>query len=203
VLRLLINDQNPQGRYINQAAELLRDGGLICYPTDTVYGIGCDIFNKSSIEAIHRIKGKSYASPLSFICPHLRGIAEYAYISNQAYKVMRRLLPGPYTFILPATRIVPKIMMRKRKTVGIRVPDNRICQMLLTAFGKPIVSTSTSTADGEIVHQPDEIFSFFNSQLDLFLDSGPLGFQTSTVIDFTGESPIIVREGKGIEELLL
>jgi tRNA threonylcarbamoyl adenosine modification protein (Sua5/YciO/YrdC/YwlC family) len=204
VERVPINRQDPQGRLINQAVTILQNGGLICYPTDTIYGIGCDIFNKKAIESIYRLKGKGYKAPLSFICPSLRGIAQYAYISNKAFKLMRRLLPGPFTFVLPATRIVPKILMHKRKTVGIRVPDDNICQMLLELFGKPIVSTSASLPNGEITPSPDEILQhYLNTQIGLFLDCGPLGLSPSTVIDFTGEEPVILREGKGIEQILI
>ena len=121
-----INSDNPQQRLIDKVAEILRKDGVIAYPTDTVYGIGCDIFCKKAIDKIFSIKGKSHKSPLSFICPDLKDISKYAYVSNRAYKVMRHLLPGPYTFVLKATPLVPKLMVTRIKTVGIRIPDNNI-----------------------------------------------------------------------------
>ncbi|MCR4438970.1 MAG: L-threonylcarbamoyladenylate synthase [bacterium] len=201
--RLLINPKNPQGRLIRRAAAVLADGGVVCYPTDTVYGIGCGIFHKKASERIYRLKGKGHRDPLSFICPSLQGIAQYAHVSDHAYRIMRRLLPGPYTVVLPATRLVPKMMLSNRKTVGIRVPDNRICMMLLEEFGKPIVSTSASLPGREILHDPDEIAEALAPHIDLFLDCGPLGLEPSTVVDLTGEEPVIVRQGKGPIDLLV
>jgi len=195
--RIQIHPKNPQGRYLKAAADVLRDGGLIIYPTDSVYGLGCDLFNKNAVEKIYRIKGNDKRKLLSFICPDLKGISEYAFVSNAAYKIMRRLLPGPYTFILSATRQVPRILLEKRKTVGIRVPDNLVCLALLAEFGKPIISTSASMHDQSFLNDPDEIAATFNNLVDLFLDSGPGGLELSTVIDLTEEEPIIIRQGKG------
>ena len=126
-----INPENPQPRLIAKVVDELKKGGVIAYPTDTVYGIGCDIFEKKAIDRVRQIKGKAHKAPLSFICPDLKDISNYAHVSNRAYRVMRHLLPGPYTFILKATRLVPKLMVSKRKTVGIRVPDNNICLEIL------------------------------------------------------------------------
>ncbi|MDR0842303.1 MAG: threonylcarbamoyl-AMP synthase, partial [Acidobacteriota bacterium] len=134
---------------------------------------------------------------LSFICPDLKGIAEYAYVPDAAYKIMRRLLPGPYTFILNATKQVPRILLEKRKTVGIRVPASAICQALLAEFGRPIISTSACRADQPFLGDPDEIADTFEHIADIFLDSGPGGLEPSTIIDFTGGEPEIVRQGKG------
>ena len=201
MVRVEINPQDPQERLIKKAADELVRGSVICYPTDTIYGIGCDIFNKKSIERIYRIKGKGYKAPLSFICSDLSHIADYAHVSNYAYKIMRRCLPGPYTFVLPATRLVPKIMMSKRKTVGIRVPDNAICRTLLELFGNPVISTSASLHDGQVLHFPEDIEQYLTSHIDFFLDSGPLGMDSSTVLDLTGEQLVILREGKGLDEL--
>ena len=195
--RIQIHPKNPQDRYLKAAADVLRDGGLIIYPTDSVYGLGCDLFNKNAVETIYRIKGNDKRKLLSFICPDLKGISEYAFVSNAAYKIMRRLLPGPYTFILSATRQVPRILLEKRKTVGIRVPDNLVCLALLAEFGKPIISTSASMHDQSFLNDPDEIAATFNNLVDLFLDSGPGGLELSTVIDLTEEEPIIIRQGKG------
>ncbi|RKY82515.1 threonylcarbamoyl-AMP synthase [candidate division KSB1 bacterium] len=196
--RLIINPDNPQGRFIRRAVEALQTGGVIIYPTDTVYGIGCDIFNKKAIQRVYQIKGKNFRQPLSFICPDLKNISKYAYVSNQAYKIMKHLLPGPYTFVLEATPLVPKkIMLSKRRTVGIRIPDNKICHMLVTEFGNPIVSTSANFSGQEVLNDPDEIEHQFGSLVDVILDSGVLGLEPSSVIDLTGEIPVVLRYGKG------
>jgi tRNA threonylcarbamoyl adenosine modification protein (Sua5/YciO/YrdC/YwlC family) len=195
--RIQIHPVNPQARYIKAAADILRDGGLIIYPTDSVYGLGCDLFNKSAVEKIYQIKGNDKRKFLSFICPDLKGISEYAEVSNSAYKIMRRLLPGPFTFILNATKQVPRILLEKRKTVGIRVPDNIVCQALLMEFGKPIISTSACLPSQEFLSEPDEIADTFDRLTELFLDSGAGGLEPSTVIDFTEEVPVVVRQGKG------
>lgn len=195
--RLQIHPVNPQPRYLKAAAGILREGGLIIYPTDSVYGLGCDLFNKSAVEKIYQQKGNDKRKLLSFICPDLKGITEYAYVPNAAYRAMRHLLPGPYTFILNATKQVPKILLEKRKTVGIRVPDNAVCQSLLAEFGKPIISTSACLSGQEFLGDPEAIAATFESIVDLFLDSGPCGLEPSTIIDFTQEEPVIIRQGKG------
>ncbi len=201
--RLYTHADNPQPRYINQAVEVLRDGGLIIYPTDTVYGLGCDLYNKRAIEGIYAIKGIKKKSQLSFICPDLKDIAKYAHVSTPAYKIMRHLLPGPYTFILEATRQVPKILLEKRKTVGIRVPDNAICQTLLHEFGHPIISTSASLPDRQYINDPEEIAELFEYTVDLFIDNDFGGTEPSTIIDFTTDEPEITRIGKGYRDTLL
>jgi tRNA threonylcarbamoyl adenosine modification protein (Sua5/YciO/YrdC/YwlC family) len=195
--RISIHPDNPQGRLLKAAADVLRDGGLIIYPTDSIYGLGCDLFNKRAIEKIYQIKGNDKRRYLSFICPDLKGISDYAYVSNAAYKIMRHLLPGPYTFILNATRQVPKVLLEKRKTVGIRVPDNTVCQALLAEFGNPVISTSASLPDQDFIGDPDAIESTFAHRVDLFLDTGPGGLEPSTVIDLTQDEPVVIRQGKG------
>jgi tRNA threonylcarbamoyl adenosine modification protein (Sua5/YciO/YrdC/YwlC family) len=192
-----IHPDNPQRRFLKAAADVLRDGGLLIYPTDSVYGLGCDLFNKSAVEKIYQSKGNDKRKLLSFICPDLKGIAEYAYVPNAAYKIMRHLLPGPYTFILNASKQVPKILLEKRKTVGIRVPDNTVCQALLSEFGRPIISTSACLHDQEYLSDPDEIAAAFPHLVDLFLDAGPGGLEPSTIIDFTQDEPVVIRQGKG------
>jgi tRNA threonylcarbamoyl adenosine modification protein (Sua5/YciO/YrdC/YwlC family) len=195
--RIQIHPENPQSRYLKAASDVLREAGLIIYPTDSVYGLGCDLFNKSAVEKIYRIKGSDKRKLLSFICHDLKNVSEYAYVSNAAYKVMRHLLPGPYTFILNATKQVPKILLEKRKTVGIRVPDNIVCQALLADFGRPIISTSACLQDQEFLSDPDEIETTFIHLVDLFMDTGPGGLEPSTVIDFTQDKPVVIRQGKG------
>jgi tRNA threonylcarbamoyl adenosine modification protein (Sua5/YciO/YrdC/YwlC family) len=195
--RLVIHPENPQNRHIRAAAEILETGGLIVYPTDSVYGLGCDLLNKNAIEKIYQCKGNDKRKLLSFICPDLKEITEYAYVPDSAYKVMRRLLPGPYTFILNATKRVPRILLEKRKTVGIRVPDNAACQALLAELGRPIISTSARLSEQPFLCDPDEIAETFEHIAEIFLDSGPGGLEPSTVIDFTGDEPVVTRQGKG------
>lgn len=193
-----INSDNPQGRLIAKVADVLRDNGIIAYPTDTVYGIGCDIFSKKAIGRIFLIKGKAHKTPLSFICPDLKDISKYAYVSNRAYKVMRHLLPGAYTFVLKATPLVPKLMVTRIKTVGIRIPENTICISLLQELGHPIVSTSASFGEYDIFIDPEEIDIRLGHQLDVIIDGGILGTTTSTVVDLTNDDDFrVLRVGKG------
>jgi tRNA threonylcarbamoyl adenosine modification protein (Sua5/YciO/YrdC/YwlC family) len=200
---LSINDENPQMRLIRKAIEVLHDGGIIVYPTDTVYGIGCDLFNKRSIEKIYEIKKRSMKQPFSFVCSDLSDISQYAVVSNYTYKIMRHFLPGPYTFILGATRLVPKILLQKRKTVGIRVPDNKICLTLVGEFGHPIISTSVKSEQNEIMTDPFDMHEKLRNQVDLVIDGGILGSELSSVINLVDDIPEVVREGKGEVEAFL
>ena len=202
MIRLEVHPDNPQVRYIGNAVDALEKGGLICYPTDTIYGIGCDIFNKKAIAKIYQLKGKNYKSPLSFIVPNLKDIAKFAHVSTPAYKLMKRYLPGPYTFVLEATKLVPKIMLSKRRTVGIRIPDDNVCLMLLKEFANPIVSTSTSLNGIEVTNDPEDIAKRWGHAVEIFLDSGPSSLEPSTVIDLTGTEPVVLRKGKGFDDLI-
>lgn len=188
---------DPELRYINKAIKVLKEGGVIIYPTDTVYGIGCDIFNKQALDRVREIKSNPDIKLLSFICSDLKNISKYAKVSDYAYKTMKRLLPGPYTFILPASKEVPKKLWTKRKTVGIRIPDHAVALKIVEGMGNPIVSTSTATRKGELLVSPLEIKSIFDFQVDLMLASGNLSGKPSSVIDLSGEEPEIVREGAG------
>jgi len=192
-----INQQNPQVRLVRRTAEVLRNGGIIIYPTDTVYGIGCDLFNKRGIERIYEIKRRSHKQPFSFICADLKDISQYALVSNYAYKTMKRLLPGPYTFILEASRMVPKLLQSKRQTTGIRVPDSRICLAIVSELGHPIISTSAAVADEEILSDPDEIDDKFGRLLDLVIDGGILSPELSSVVSLVDDMPEVIRAGKG------
>jgi len=194
---LKINNDNPQKRLISIVVEKLKEGGIIAYPTDTIYGIGCDIFHKGATERLYQIKGKDQNKPLSFLCSDLTDITTYASVSNQNFKIMRRLVPGPYTFILEASRIVPKIMVTKRKTVGIRVPDNNICHEIIKTLGHPIITTSVRNSEDELFNDADEIAERLKSVIDIVVDGGRINPHHSTVIDLTGEVPEIIREGKG------
>jgi len=192
-----INPQNPQPRLISQAVSVLREGGVIAYPTDTIYGIGCDIMNKRAIERIYRIKSRDKKTPFSFICSDLKNISDYAKVSNYAYKTMKRLLPGPYTFILEGSRMVPKIMLTKRKTAGIRVPDHEICLKLVKELGNPIISTSASIPDGEIFMDPSLLHDHFGASIDLVIDGGPVSDEPSSVVSLIDDEPEVLREGQG------
>jgi len=184
-------------RVVSTAVEILREGGLIIYPTDTVYGIGCDITNRNALERLYRLKGMKKQKPLSFICADLREVARYALVSNTAYREMRRHLPGPYTFILPATHEVPKMLISKQRTVGIRIPDHELCLEIVRRFGKPIVSTSLNSSERTFASDPMEFIDFYDSKVDLIISAGPSYQDVSSVIDFTGEHPIVLREGQG------
>jgi tRNA threonylcarbamoyl adenosine modification protein (Sua5/YciO/YrdC/YwlC family) len=186
-----INPDNPQQRLIKRVCEVLEEGGLIAYPTDTFYGIGCDLYNKKGIQLIYRLKNRPLDKPFSFICDSLKEISRYGQVSNYAYKTMKRFLPGPYTFVLEGTRLVPKIMLTKRKTVGIRVPDNTICLAIVSTLGRPIISTSAGHED------PESIREAYASSLDLVIDGGVLYQSPSSVVSLIGDVPEVIREGKG------
>ncbi len=192
-----INSQNPQLRLIRKVAAILKNGGIIAYPTDTYYGIGCDIMNKKAIERIYWLKRRHKNKPFSFICSGLKNISHYAKVSNYAYKTMRRLLPGPYTFVLEGSRMVPKIMLTKRKTAGIRVPNHRICIALTEALENPIISTSASMPDGTIANDPALLHDHFSTNLEVVIDGGPVPGHPSSVISLIDDMPEIIREGVG------
>ena len=194
---LKINPINPQERLIRRVAEHLKKGGIIAYPTDTFYGIGCDIMNKKAIERVYQIKQRHKNKPFSFICSNLKHISLYAKVSNYAYRTMKRLLPGPYTFILEGSKLVPRMMLTKRKTAGIRVPDHPICFSLTEALGNPILSTSATLPDGEILMDPSLIHDRLNSHLDIVIDGGSTPGRPSSVISLMGDYPEVLREGLG------
>ncbi len=201
---LVLDEDRPNPRKIQKAAEVLDAGGVIAYPTDTVYGIGCDLHNRKAIDRIYRIKGLDRGHRLSFICQDLSNIAEYAYVTDFGYRWLKRLLPGPYTVVLTASKMVPKILLEKRREVGIRVPDNSTCLELTRALGRPIISTSaTDPATGEILIDPDVVKDRLGSQLDLVLDGGLLTNEPSTVVSLIDDEIEILREGKGPVDILL
>lgn len=196
---LEINPKHPEPRKIKKIVEVLANGGLIAYPTDTYYGIGCDLLNKSSIEKIYKLKHRSPHQPFSFICSDLKNISEYAQVTNYAYKTMKRLLPGPYTFVLEGSRLVPKIMLTKRQTVGIRVPDNPISLAIVQEFGHPIISTSATDPDNNnaVLSTPHEIQDKLGHALDLIVDGGLVSGVPSSVISLIDDTPEVLREGAG------
>lgn len=196
-MRIVINRDFSQPRLIKKVVQILKDGGVIAYPTDTIYGIGCDIFNKKGIEKIYQIKKREKNKPMSFICADLSDISQYAIVSNYAYRIMRRCLPGPYTFVLEASSKTPKKIMSKRKTVGIRIPDHKICLAIVAELGHPLITTSANISTEEELNNPDDIEDKLGHLLDLIIDEGPLISEPSTIVDLTGDSPTVLREGKG------
>ncbi|UCD78575.1 MAG: threonylcarbamoyl-AMP synthase [Desulfobacterales bacterium] len=192
-----INPQNPQPRLIHQVVEVLKKGGIVVYPTDTYYGIGCDIMNKKAIEMIYQLKQRNKNIPFSFICSDLKNISHYAKVSNYAYKTMKRLLPGPYTFILEGSRLVPKMMLTKRKTAGIRVPDNPICLALVKELENPLLTTSATMPDGSILQDASLIHDYFGNRIDAVIDGSIVPGQPSSVISLINDVPEVIRRGLG------
>ena len=193
-----INPDNPQPRHIRQIAEKIRNGAVICYPTDTVYGIGCDIFNQKAIKKIFQIKKRAKHKPFSFMCSSLKNVNDYGHVSNMAYRIMKKALPGPFTFVLSASKLVPKIMITKQKTVGIRVPDNNICLALIEELGNPILTTSAILdKEGAPLSEAYEFDELLGNMVDLVIDGGMVFPDPSTIVSFTGDEPEILRQGKG------
>ncbi len=192
-----INPDNPQARLVKQASEILRDGGVIAYPTDTIYGIGCDIFNKKGVRKIYQIKQRDPRKPFSFICSDLSDISTYAQVSNFAFKIMKRHLPGPYTFVLEATRLVPDLLTTKQRTVGIRIPDNRIALAIVRELGHPIVTTSANLSGESPISDPSLIEDELGHTLDLIVDGGNLMGDPSTIISLIDDQVEILRQGCG------
>ncbi len=195
---LEINPDNPQTRLIDKAVKLLKNGAIICYPTDTGYGIGCDLFNQKSIKQIVQLKKRPKQKPFSFMCSGLSDISRYAHVSNTAYRLLKKSLPGPYTFVLPGTKLVPKVMASKQKTVGIRVADNPISQLLIETLGNPIVNTSVSLDENDTaLGEPFKIEDYLGNRVELVIDGGDIFPDPSTVVDLTTDYPEILRVGKG------
>ena len=192
-----INPLNPQMRLIHKVVDVLKKGGMFAYPTDTDYGIGCDITNKKAIEKVYQLKQRHKSKPFSFICSGLKNISYYAKVSNYAYKTMRRLLPGPYTFVLEGSKEVPKMMLTKRKTAGIRVPKNAICLALVAELGNPIITTSATTPDGTILNDPSLINDYYRSRIDIVIDGGNSKGDPSSVVSLIDDIPEVIRKGKG------
>lgn len=192
---------NIDMRKMKQIVECLQDGGLIIYPTDTVYGLGCDIFNKNAVEKICKIKEvKLQKMNFSFICSDLSNISDYTLnVSTPTYKLMKRCLPGPYTFILRANNAIPKLFKNNKKTVGIRVPDNEIPRTIVRELGHPILTTSVHHEDDIIdyITEPNAIFERYEHLVDIVIDGGVGGYHPSTVIDCTEDEPVVIREGAG------
>ena len=207
-----LHPDNPQNRRIEEIKAALKSGAVMLYPTDTVYAIGCDLNHKSAIGRVRQIKQLANDKPLTFLCPSLSNVATYAFVNNAAYRIMKHLIPGTYTFLLPATKLVPKLVQNpKRKTTGIRVPDNAVCLSLLEALGNPIISTSAhippAEADDDEWLELEtlsrvELFDRMESLVDVIIDTGKEpSYQVSTILDLTEEQPTVIRQGLGWEEV--
>jgi tRNA threonylcarbamoyl adenosine modification protein (Sua5/YciO/YrdC/YwlC family) len=199
LMLLNIHPDNPQPRLINQVVESLKKGGIIIYPTDTIYGLGCDITQHKAIERICKIKNIDPAkAQLSFICRDLSHLSDYTKsISTPMYRLLKHYLPGPYTFILPASKQVPRILESKKSTIGLRIPDNTIAMTILEGLGNPILSTSLPGDMVEEYTDPEIMFERFGHLVDYVIDGGIGGMEPSTILDCTGQEPVIVRQGKG------
>lgn len=196
-----IHPQNPEMRKVNRVVEILRNGGIIIYPTDTIYGIGCDLMNRKAIERLCKIMDlKPNKLDLSFICNDLRQISEFAKrIDTPVFKVLKKSLPGPFTFILESSSRVPKILDVNKKTVGIRIPDHNIPRIIVAELGNPLITASIKDDDiiVEYTTDPEEIYEDFKNQVDVVIDGGTGGNIPSTVVDCTGEGLVVVRQGLG------
>ena len=196
---LQIHPKNPPPRLIKQIVESLQQGGVIIYPTDTVYGLGCDILQQKAVERICRIeKVEPRKAQLSFVCSDLSHLSEYAKpISNPVYRLLKDHLPGPYTFILPASKMVPKILQSKKDTIGLRIPDNNIAMAIINELGRPILSASLPGEMVEDYTDPEVMYENFRNEVDYVVDGGIGGTIPSTIVDFTGSEPILIRQGLG------
>jgi tRNA threonylcarbamoyl adenosine modification protein (Sua5/YciO/YrdC/YwlC family) len=194
-----IHPQNPQPRQIKSVVETLEKGGIIIYPTDTIYGLGCDILQHRAIERICRIKNVDpKKAQLSFICSDLSHLSEYAkQLSTATYRILKEFLPGPYTFILPASKMVPKILQSKKDTIGLRIPDNNISHAIIQQLGRPILSASLPGEMIEDYTDPEVMYENFRNEVDMVIDGGIGGAVPSTVIDLTSDEPVLIREGLG------
>ncbi|MGC9524387.1 MAG: L-threonylcarbamoyladenylate synthase [Limnospira sp.] len=208
-----LHPDTPQKRTVDQIKNDLKDGAVMLYPTDTVYAIGCDLTVKSAVQRVRQIKQISNDKPLTFLCSSLSNISDYAIVTDPAYRTIKRLIPGSYTFLLPATKLVPKLVMSpKRKTTGIRVPDNAVCLSIIEALGNPVISTSAHIKEEDepsplIPKIPEkydkmQLFDALEKLVDIIVDDGTdLDYQVSTIIDLTSDDPVALRRGKGWEAI--
>jgi tRNA threonylcarbamoyl adenosine modification protein (Sua5/YciO/YrdC/YwlC family) len=192
-----VDPLHPQPRLVDRAVQTLSSAGLVAFPTDTYYALGCDLFDKRAIERIYQLKQIPKTHELSFICADLAEVSRYAMVDNAAYRVLRRKAPGPFTFILPATRLVPDLVLRRQKTVGVRVPDSPIALAIVKQLEHPVISTSAATPDGQVLIDARDVKEQLGHGLELILDGGYKANEPSSVIDLTGPEPLVVRQGKG------
>ena len=193
-----VDPVHPQPRTVERAVKVLEDGGLIAYPTDTYYGIGCDLNSKKAIDRLYGVKNRDRKKPLAILCPDLSDVAKYAKVSNFAYRFMRQLTPGPFTFVLEATKLVPDMMQSKQKQVGIRVPQAPLMLAIAAMLGRPIVTTSATDMDGLVLTDAKEIKEALGQRLDLILDGGPQPDEPSTIVSLLDDQIEVLRQGKGI-----
>ena len=194
---LSIDPQHLKGRHVDRAVEVLRRDGVIVYPTDTIYGLGCDVTSKAAVERIRRIKGRDANKPMSFVCADLVQVSRYGHVSNFAHRILKRFLPGPYTFVLTATKETPRVFQSKQKTVGIRIPDHPVPLALVEQLGNPVVSTSANESDEEVVTNPADLEQIFGHRVDLIMECGTLPVLASSVISLVDDTVAILREGQG------
>lgn len=199
-----IHPQNPQARLIGQAASILRDGGVVAYPTDSCYAVGCLLENKSGVERIYRLRNLAKGHHMSMMCVDLSSISVYAKVSNRDYRLLKLMTPGPYTFILKSTNEVPRRFMHpKRKTIGVRVPDNPIALALLEELDEPMMSTTLQLPEDDFpLNDAQEIRDRVKSGVDLVIDGGACGLEETSVISLEGSEVLVIREGKGDTSLL-
>ena len=197
---LQIHPENPQARLIKQVVESLQKGGIIIYPTDTVYGLGCDILQQRAVERICRIKKVDpKKAQLSFVCSDLSHLSDFTKpLSNPTYRLLKEYLPGPYTFILQASKMVPKILQSKKDTIGLRIPDNNIAMAIIKELGRPILSASLPGEMPEDYTDPEIMFENYRNEVDFVIDGGIGGMVPSTIIDCTGDEPVLIRKGLGV-----
>lgn len=195
---LEVDPSHPQPRIVERAAKVLEDGGLIAYPTDTYYGIGCDLASRKAIDRLYGVKGRDRKKPLAFLCPDLSDVSKYAIVSKFAYRTMKQLTPGPFTFVLTATKLVPDMMQTKQRQVGIRVPQAPLMLAIASALGRPIVTTSATDLEGEVLIDAKDIKDKLGNRLDLILDGGVQTLEPSTVVSLADDQIEVLRQGKGI-----
>ncbi len=199
-----VNSDNPQPRLIRRAIEIVQKGGIIAYPTDTTYGLGCDLYQKEALRRLRMLRQHHKNKRLSIICPDLKDISKYALVPNYAFRIMRQLIPGAYTFVLAATKLVPKTMLTNQKTVGIRVPDNEIALALVRELKHPIITTSVTNPDETIYYNdPLEIEEMFGHGLAAVIDGGRFVAENSSIIDLSEDHPRVLRKGKGEVSFIL
>lgn len=193
-----VDPVHPQPRHVASAVATLEEGGLIAYPTDTYYGIGCDLLSKRAIDRLYGLKNRDRKKPMAFLCPDLSDVAKYAKVSNYAYRIMKQLTPGPFTFVLEATRLVPEMMQSKQRQVGIRVPQAPLMLAIAAKLRRPIVTTSATNADGDVLSDARSIKEQLGNRVDLILDGGVQPAEPSTVVSLIGDQIEVLRQGKGI-----
>lgn len=195
---LEVDPQHPQPRIVERAAQVLEEGGLIAYPTDTYYGIGCDLLSRKAIDRLYGVKGRDRKKPLAFLCPDLSDVSKYAIVTKFAYRTMKQLTPGPFTFVLTATKLVPDMMQTKQRQVGIRVPQAPLMLAIASRLGRPIVTTSATNGDDDVLIDAKDIKESLGSRLDLILDGGVQPNEPSTVVSLVDDQIEVLRQGKGI-----